>query len=146
MAKVKFTISQLELSGFVESNGTFVRENVNKNSKNVNKNSKSVTKFLTDDIFLRIIKQELKVDIVSEHRFDPDRKWRFDYAIPDHMIAIEVEGGVWTNGRHTRGLGYLKDMEKYNRAIQLGWRLIRVTPEDLVTADTMKMINEFLNK
>ncbi|MCC6475013.1 MAG: hypothetical protein IT514_14870, partial [Burkholderiales bacterium] len=50
---------------------------------------------------------------VAEHRFHETRRWRFDWAWPDHRVAIEIEGGVWTAGRHTRGQGFLADIEKY---------------------------------
>ena len=53
--------------------------------------------------------------------------WRFDLAYPDRKIAIECEGGTWSNGRHTRGKGYEGDCRKYNRAIELGWRVYRFT-------------------
>lgn len=65
------------------------------------------------------------IDYVREHKFHPIRKWRFDFAIPQYLIAIECEGGVWSGGRHTRGLGYSKDCEKYNNATLLGWRVLR---------------------
>lgn len=68
---------------------------------------------------------------VAEHKFHPTRKWRFDWAWPDRRIALEVEGGVWTRGRHTRGAGYVKDMEKYSEAAVLGWRILRCTPQDV---------------
>jgi hypothetical protein len=58
------------------------------------------------------------------------------------MVALEVEGGVWTGGRHTRGAGFLKDVEKYNRAAVLGWRLLRVTPDKLVSFGTFEMLRE----
>lgn len=71
---------------------------------------------------------------VREHRFHATRKWRFDYALPGRlMIALEVEGGVWTGGRHTRGAGYLGDCEKYNEAALLGWLVLRCTPSKLRT-------------
>lgn len=57
------------------------------------------------------------------------RKWRFDYALPAIMVAVEVEGGHWTGGRHNTGAGFLKDMDKYNTATALGWRLFRTTPK-----------------
>ena len=61
----------------------------------------------------------------QEYKFHPDRKWRFDFAFPKDKIAIEVEGGLFTQGRHTRGRGYIQDMQKYNAATILGWRVLR---------------------
>ncbi len=65
---------------------------------------------------------------VRQHRFHPVRKWRFDLAFPAHLLAVEVDGGVWINGRHTTGAGYSKDCEKLNEAVLLGWRVLRFTP------------------
>lgn len=67
----------------------------------------------------------------TEYRFDGSRKWRFDLAWPDQKIALEIEGGVWTGGRHNRGSGFVKDIEKYNRAACLGWRVLRTVPQEL---------------
>lgn len=77
---------------------------------------------------------------ISEFKFSPDRKWRFDYAWPEFKLALEVEGGVWSQGRHTRGSGFVADMSKYNEATCLGWRILRVQPKDLNTALTAEMI------
>ena len=62
---------------------------------------------------------------IREYEFHPDRDWRFDFAFPDKLIAIELEGGVHSGGRHVRGTGYVNDLEKYNEAVMLGWRLLR---------------------
>lgn len=43
---------------------------------------------------------------VREHRFHPARRWRFDFAWPELLFAVEVEGGIWTGGRHNRGSGF----------------------------------------
>lgn len=77
---------------------------------------------------------------VPELRFAPPRRWRFDYAWPDRLLALEVEGGAWVRGRHTRGAGYIADMEKYSEAAARGWRILRVTPDQLCTADTLALI------
>lgn len=66
-----------------------------------------------------------------EYRFHPERKWRFDFAWPDKLLALEIEGGVFTGGRHSRGAGMLADMEKYNAAAILGWRVLRCVPRQL---------------
>ena len=63
---------------------------------------------------------------LEEHVFAPPRKWRFDFAWPGAMVAVEVEGGVWTSGRHTRGSGFLADCEKYEAAHRFGWTVYRV--------------------
>lgn len=76
----------------------------------------------------------------TEYRFCDARKWRFDFAWPESRIALEVEGGVWTGGRHTRGSGFIKDMEKYNIAAMLGWRVLRVQPKDLCMKSTVDLI------
>lgn len=64
---------------------------------------------------------------VTEHRFAPPRRWRFDLAWPDRLVACEVEGGSWVAGRHTRGRGFEHDCEKYCEAAVRGWRVLRVT-------------------
>lgn len=70
---------------------------------------------------------------VTEHRFHPLRRWRFDYAWPDRRIALEVEGGLWIQGRHSRGKGAVADLEKYSEAAIAGWRILYCTPKDLGT-------------
>ena len=62
---------------------------------------------------------------IREHRFAPPRRWRFDFAWPDWRVAVELEGGAWARGRHTRGAGYVADCEKYNAATLAGWRVLR---------------------
>ena len=68
---------------------------------------------------------------VREYRFAPPRKWRLDFAWPDHLVAVEIEGAVWTGGRHTRGAGFTNDCEKYSAASIAGWTLLRVTGEHI---------------
>lgn len=62
-----------------------------------------------------------------EHRFDLSRRWRFDRAWLNCKLAVEIEGGTWVKGRHSRGSGMRKDAEKYNAAILQGWRVLRFT-------------------
>src|SRR4051812_10049951 len=43
---------------------------------------------------------------IAEYRFHPERGWRFDFAWPAQLVALEIDGAVYAQGRHTRGRGY----------------------------------------
>lgn len=92
--------------------------------------------------FLEILSCLFHCECYAEYRFYDKRRWRFDFAIPSRKIAIEIEGGVWTNGRHTRGKGYIGDMEKYNFAALLGWRILRFTPQQQFSEATFLIIGK----
>lgn len=91
--------------------------------------------------------QHLKAHGVSfeqEFRFHPDRKWRADFHIVGHMLLVEVEGGIWSGGRHTRAKGYIGDMEKYNAAVALGYRVLRFSTEQVKSGFAVNGINGLL--
>ena len=81
---------------------------------------------------------------VTEHRFHPVCKWRFDYAWPASRMAVEVEGIFYSAGqgksRHQTGKGYSADMEKYNAAIELGWRVLRYAPNKIDYAQVKRIL------
>lgn len=77
-----------------------------------------------------------------EFRFDPTRKWRFDFAFLDSKVALEVQGGLFTGGRHSRGAALLKEHEKLNAAACAGWRILYCIPDDLCTMDVIEMVRE----
>ncbi len=80
-------------------------------------------------LVLHILKG-LAPDACAEFRFHPTRKWAADFAIPSAKILVEIDGGVWSGGRHTRGAGFLGDCEKLNAAACLGYRVLRYQPKD----------------
>jgi len=94
------------------------------------------------DIFTLICKTDLKIEVVKEFIFHPTRKWRFDFAIPEYKIAIEIDGGVWNYGRHNRAQGYLADMKKFNAAASLGWIVLKFTPDEQYSRATFDIIRE----
>ena len=67
------------------------------------------------------------ITFMRERRFHSQREWRFDFALQLDRVAVEVEGGTWARGRHTRGAGFEQDCEKYNEAVLMGWRVLRFT-------------------
>ena len=87
--------------------------------------------------------QHLKAHGVSfeqEFKFCVDRKWRADFHIVGHKLLVEVEGGIWSGGRHTRAKGYIGDMEKYNAAVGLGYRVLRFSTEQVKSGVAIKAI------
>jgi very-short-patch-repair endonuclease len=94
------------------------------------------------DLFCRLVKSHTGLQTTTEYKFHPKRRWRFDFAWPDHKLALECDGAVWTNGRHTRGSGFVKDMEKFNEAARLGWTVIKCTPDQLLSTYTLDLIRE----
>ncbi len=62
-----------------------------------------------------------------EFRFCPPRRFRFDFAWPDRMLAVEVDGGTHSRGRHVRADGFERDAEKLNIAVWMGWKVLRFT-------------------
>lgn len=75
-----------------------------------------------------------------EYRFHATRRWRFDFAWPAEKIALEVDGGSWTGGRHTRGPGFEMDQQKSNAATLLGWRVLHVTPERMRDGSAVRLV------
>ena len=78
---------------------------------------------------------------VREHRFG---NWRFDFAWPIHMLAVEVDGGTWSGGRHTRGAGYERDCVKLAEATLAGWRVLRVTGDMVADGRALAFVERAL--
>jgi hypothetical protein len=103
-------------------------------------------------------KSRLEIDLkyqILDHGFpEPDeevdfhneRKWRFDFAWPELMIAVEVEGGIYNQGRHSRPRGYESDCIKYSTASIMGWTVIRATPGMIKDGTAIKLISMAFEK
>ena len=98
----------------------------------------------TDRALLAQVEQAGLPAPVAEHRFHPTRLWRFDFAWPEHRVAVEIEGGIWTQGGHTRGRGFRADMEKYNEAALHGWTVLRYTPKQIKNGAALEHLRRAL--
>jgi very-short-patch-repair endonuclease len=97
-------------------------------------------------VHLRAICAEYDLPLPQrEFRFYLERKWRADFCWPKRKLIVEVEGGVWTGGRHSRGgRSFLNDMEKYNTASILGYRLLRVAGDHISSGQAITWILQCL--
>jgi hypothetical protein len=88
---------------------------------------------------------------LPEVRFHPERKWRIDVALTNRLdgqepsakpcaIAVEINGGAFSRGRHVRGDGFIKDMEKLNALTELGWRVLQFTPQQVLSGEALAQI------
>lgn len=74
------------------------------------------------------------------------KDWRFDFAWPDKMLAAEVEGGAFSNGRHTRGVGFTEDCIKYHHAMRLGWTVYRCESRLIGSGDAVRLLERLLQE
>lgn len=83
-------------------------------------------------------------DFEQEYRFDAKRRYRLDLAFPKQRIGIEIEGAIWNAGAHSRPLGILRDMEKANLLVLLGWRVLRYTPVQVKCGQALEGLKQLL--
>ena len=86
----------------------------------------------------------VKIEFEQEYRFHPVRRWKADFKIENYPILVEVEGGTWSNGRHTRGKGFEADCEKYNQATILGFHVLRGTTAQVKSGELLKSIEQLI--
>ena len=91
--------------------------------------------------FARIWQMLGGAELATEHRFHDERRWRFDFAHLATKTAIEINGGIWSGGRHIRGAGYLRDREKINTAQMLGWRVFELGTGQVTVDNVQAIIN-----
>lgn len=97
-------------------------------------------------MILQTLKQLTGYEFIPEHKFHEQRKWRFDYCNLESKTAIEVNGAVFTQGRHTRGKGFINDMEKLNNAILAGYVVLQFTPGQMNESKTFELIKTVIEK
>ena len=102
-------------------------------------------------ICMEAILVELFGSAHAEYQFAPPRRFRFDYAVfltthwrkRQFKLAVEIDGGIWTGGRHTRGLGFQRDMEKLNLAAIEGWSVLRFTPQQCKNGTAKEILSQW---
>ncbi len=55
------------------------------------------------------------------------RPWRADFCWPAQKVVVEIQGGAFCGGRHTRGAGFQTDMQKSLLLQANGWLFLALT-------------------
>jgi very-short-patch-repair endonuclease len=79
-----------------------------------------------------------------EYECIPDRKFRWDMAWPEHKVAVEIQGGIWSKGAHSSGRGLLRDYEKLNLAQLHDWTVLFVAAEHIESGQAVEWIRDAL--
>lgn len=125
-----FTLESLKQSACAKLNPHLELKPVKK--KQVRRSSKALRWLETNLHFWAVEKNER---LVKEYEFAPGRKYRADWALPDRVIIIEFEGGIFMErGGHNSPAGIQRDIAKYQLAHKLGFTVIRLTATNYTTA------------
>lgn len=129
-----------ELLKKLEKEGRIKSVHIPPQPKNKVKIPQSIGKY---KLHLIAVLKNSGLNFVPEFEFSPDRKFRFDWALPDLMVAVEYEGIFSEKSGHTTLSGYKKDVEKYNQATILGWKILRYTADNYLEFenDLKELIN-----
>jgi hypothetical protein len=100
---------------------------------------------LSTAIFLRLLAERKLPAPVAEYQFAKPRKWRADFCWIDQKVILEVNGGIFSQGRHTRGAALLKEWDKINTGAGIGYRFIFCQPSQLATRRTIDYIENAIN-
>ncbi len=84
-----------------------------------------------------------RIPFEAQALFWPGRMWRLDFLIgrsTTKPLAIEVQGGTWIGGAHSRGAGQERDCEKAAHAAIAGITLIPVTGGQIKSGKAIEWI------
>ncbi len=86
-------------------------------------------------VFLKELAQRFG-KVITEYKFHASRKWRLDIYLPDHMLGLEIDGGLFMRrGAHNTGKAIMRDIEKSNAALMQGIIIYRIPAQELNNPD-----------
>lgn len=99
-----------------------------------------------EELFLYWCRAVKLPEPVRNHRFNRLRRFEIDFAWPQWKIGVEIQGGVWMNGRgaHSRPVNILRDMFKHNMLIDDGWRVWHYTPGQVRTGEAIQHLDQII--
>ena len=75
------------------------------------------------------------------------KDYRYDFAWPEQKLLAEVQGGIWLNASgHNTGVGLVRDYEKNNMAVVIGWRVLHFSDKEIRSGEALNVIVKALQK
>lgn len=96
----------------------------------------ALTKRDAEDRLAEQIAQANLPEPERQYRYIPGRQFAADFAWPARRVLLEVQGGIHQtrDGRkraHGSETGIKRDIDRLNLAMLAGWKLYRITPEQV---------------
>ena len=87
-----------------------------------------------------------KIGFTPEYAFAKSigRKWRVDFMLAKGIV-VEVNGAIWTQGRHSRGSGLENDYEKLNECALMGYRVLQFSTGMVKDGTAIEVIRRAVN-
>lgn len=142
----RLTLEEARRKGYLRAVGE--NEKLEPSSTTGGAEAKALRRHLSQrDALLTLVRKllDLGLDVRLEYRFHHSRRWRFDIALLDLELAVEVDGGGWIHGRHHRAAGRANDNEKDAAAQLDGWRVIHVSPEHIANGEALALVERYAN-
>jgi very-short-patch-repair endonuclease len=86
----------------------------------------------------RLPTPERNVRLIEGRLFTWDFVWRAQ------RVCLEVQGGTWSQGAHSRGAGQARDAKKQALATLAGWRCLAVTTDQIRSGEAIRWIEQAL--
>jgi hypothetical protein len=87
---------------------------------------------------LAIADTDMKQEVMYNDILPTTRRFRADFYCPNLGIIIEIQGGTWQSGRHSRAKGYADDCFKSRLAQLNGIKWFAYTYEQLANGDLIE--------
>lgn len=98
---------------------------------------------LEDQLALQL--KVVGINYKRQYKWHPDRRFKADFLVmPD--ILVEVQGGIWTKGRHVRAMGYQMDCQKMCLAQLHGYSILYVTDKMIQSGEAVRTIEGILGQ
>lgn len=81
-----------------------------------------------------------------EVKLIPGRRYRWDLVWQAQRVVVEIQGGTWSRGAHSRGVGQARDAEKQALATLAGYRCLSVTSDQIRSGQAVGWIEALLRQ